>query len=153
VILRIVLATVLTAALLSVATPAMSAAGADRADSTIERQLATLADELETMVETDDPTRGPGARHVSELRVPARTLTSAGVSHVRFDSHEGVGLATWQTGDGGTGSARLAGVPIRAVDGSLTLRETGTHKLVFALRSRGDRPVLTVGRLDGDGDA
>lgn len=152
-ILRIVLATVLTAALLAVATPAMSVAAADRADGAVDRQLATLADHLQTMVATDDPTVGPGARHVAAIRLPSRTLTSAGVRFLRFYSREGTALATWRVGDDGTESTRLAGVPIRAGGGGLTLRESGPHELLFALRSQGGHPVLTVRRLGGETDA
>lgn len=154
-IFRVVLAVVLTAALLAVATPAMADAGASRADSTMDRRLETLSTDLGTMVETDDPTAGRGARHVVELRVPGRSLTSAAVTRLRFASREGVGVASWRVGDGAeTGSKRLAGVPIRGADsGALTLREPGTHRLVFELRSRAGEPVLTVRRLGGESDA
>jgi hypothetical protein len=155
VIFRVVLAVVLTTALLSVATPAMAEAGANRADSTMDRQLGELSAELGTMVETDDPTAGRGARQIVELRLPARSLTSAAVTRLRFQSHEGVALASWRVGDGAkTSSTRLAGVPVRAVDGGpVTLREPGTHRLVFELRARAGEPVLTVGRLGGGTDA
>jgi len=153
VILRVVLAVVLTGALVAAATPAISVAAADRADNSVDRQLTALAADLETMVETDDPSTGPGARAVVELRLPERTLTSAGVDHLSFHSREGVGVATWRVGDAGTRSTRLAGVPVRAAGGDLTLRESGTHRLVFGLRSRANGTVLTVRRLGGGTDA
>ena len=153
-ILRVVLAVVLTTALLAIAAPAMADAGASRADSAMHRQLGALADDLGTMVETDDPTVGRGARHVAELRLPDRSLTSAAVTRVHFSSREGVALASWRVGDGTTGHTRLAGVPVRAVGGgALTLREPGPHRLVFRLRSRAEEPVLTVKRLGGESDA
>jgi len=153
VILRIVLAIALTTALLAVALPAMSVAAADRTDSAIDRQMAALGESLGTMTATDDPTVGPGARHVAEIRLPARTLTSAGVNRLRLYTRESVALASWRVGDGGTNSARLAGLPLRADGGELTLREAGVHRLVFGLRSRAEGPVLTVRRLGGRADA
>lgn len=153
-IVRVVLAVTLTTALLAVATPAMSAAGADRADSTMDRQLSALADDLGALVETNDPTVGPGASHVVALRLPDRSLTSVAVTQLRFHSREGVGLASWRVGDDATSHTRLAGVPIRAVDGgALTVREPGNHRLVFELRLRAGEPVLTVARLGGERDA
>lgn len=152
-ILRVVLGVVLTAAMVAAAAPAMSVGSADAADSTVQRQLDALSGDLETMVDTDDPTGGPGARHVAEIRLPARTLTSAGVARLRFSTRGDVGVATWRVGDDRTGRTRLAGVPIRADGGHLTLRESGTHRLAFGLRARSNGPVLTVRRLGGERDA
>ena len=153
-IVRVVLAVMLTAALLAVATPAMADAGATRADSAMDRQLTALSADLGTMVETDDPTAGPGARHVAELRLPGRSLTSAAVTELRFVTREGVALAAWRVGDDARSHARLAGVPVRTVgSGPLTIRESGSHRLVFELRSESGEPVLTVKRLGGERDA
>ena len=153
-ILRVVLAVVLTATLLAAALPAMAAAGANRADSSMHRQLGVLSEDLETMVETDDPTVGRGARHVARLRLPDRSLTSAAVTHLRFASREGVAVASWRVGDSATSRTRLASVPVRGAGGEpVTLREPGTHRLVFELRSRAGKLVLTVKRLGGETDA
>ena len=153
-ILRVVLAVVLTATLLAVATPAMADAGADRADSSMERQLSSLESELGTMVETDDPTAGRGARHVAELRLPARSLTSAAVTRLRFVTRGGATVAAWRVGDDATSHTRLAGVPIGGTGGGeLTLRGPGTYRLAFELRSQAGETVLTVERLGGERDA
>lgn len=153
-ILRVVLAVVLTATLLAVATPAMADAGADRADSSMERQLSSLESELGTMVETDDPTAGRGARHVAELRLPDQSLTSAAVTRLRFVARGGATVASWRVGDDATSHTRLAGAPVRGAGGeSMTLRKPGTYRLVFELRTRGGETVLTVARLDGERDA
>lgn len=149
-ILRLVVGVVLTAALLAVASPMLAIGAADAADSSVERQFQALEERLETMVETNDPTAGPGARHVTELTLPERSLTSAGVSRLRFHSRAGVGLATWRVGDGHTSSTRLAPVPIRSDGGAFVLREPGPHRLVFELRNQEGETVLTVHRL-GDG--
>lgn len=146
-ILRIVIGVALTAALVSVTAPALSTAQADSADATIDRQLRALSDRLETMVATDDPTTGPGARRIAEIRLPEATQTSEAITELRFHSREGVGVATWQVDDAGSDSTRLVGVPIRPVDGELTLSEPGVHRLAFELRLRGGDSVVTVRRL------
>lgn len=153
-ILRLVVGVVLTAALLSVATPMVSVGAADAADRSVERQLDALGDRLSTLVDTNDPTRGPGARHVTELRLPERSLTSAGVTRLRLYSRSGVGVATWRVGEARTASTRLSSVPLRAEGGGFALREPGPHRLVFELRIQDGETVLTVQRLSGGtGDA
>lgn len=152
-ILRVVLGAVLTAALLGVTAPALSAAQADATDAAVERRLTTLAERLQTMVATDDATPDRGARRIAEVRLPERTLTSAGVGSLRFHSREGVGVASWRAGDASAASSRLVGVPIRPATGSLTLREPGVHRLAFGLRTRDGRTVVTVRRLAGAADS
>lgn len=153
-IVRLVVAVVLTAALFAVAMPAVSTARADAADSRVDRQLTALGERLQTLVATNDPTAGPGARHVTELTLPARTFTSAAVTRLTLAGNDGVGTASWRVGDASADSTRLVGVPIRTADGgTLTLREPGTHRLVFSLRLRSDRTVVAVSRLGGATDA
>jgi len=149
VIVRLVVGVVLTASLAAVAAPAMSAASADAADSSVERQVTGLGDRLERLVATNDPTRGPGARHVTALQLPERSVTSAGVERLRFGNRGSVAIASWQVGGSRTGAARLVGVPLRTPDGDLTLREAGTHRLAFGLEAGHGGPVLTVHRLGG----
>lgn len=146
-IFRIVIGAALTAALVAVTAPALSTAQADSADSEIARQLRTLSDRLETMVATDDPTTGPGARRIAEIRLPAATQTTKRVSQLRLHSHEGVGVATWQVHGAGSDSTRLVGVPLRPSGGEITLREPGVHRLAFEFRLRDGDPVVTVQRL------
>lgn len=148
-IVRLVIGVVLTATLLAVATPILSVGAADAADSSVERQLDALGDRLATLVDTNDATRGPGARHVTELTLPERSLTSAGVDRLRLYSRSGLGLATWRIRGDRTASTRLSSVPLRPAGGELTLREPGPHRLVFGLRTRGGETVLTVRRLGG----
>jgi hypothetical protein len=153
VILRVVLAVVLTTALLAVAAPAVADAGASRADRAVARQVGALSEALETMVETDDPTAGRGARHVTSVRLPDRSLTSAAITRLRVHSRDDVALASWHVGARHS-SKRLAPVPVRAAGGgTLTLREPGIHRLAFELRLRAGAVVLTVNRLGGETDA
>lgn len=150
-ILRLVVGVVLTAAILAVATPMLSVGATDSADSSVTRQVDALSDRLETMVDTNDPTRGPGARHVTELHLPKRSLASAGIATVRIHSRSGVGLATWRVDNEQSTSRRLTSVPIQASGDGLVLRESGVHHLVFGLRSQEGKTVLRVRRLGSEG--
>lgn len=139
-----------TAALIGAAGPAMSIAGADAAEGSIDRQLTALGDRLDRLVTTNDPTVGPGARYVTTLRVPSERQTSAGIDVVAFRTQSGVGLASWRVRDGSTHHTRLVGVPIRAGEGNMTLSGSGRHRLVFALRSESGAPVIRVRRVGGE---
>ncbi|MEF8829222.1 MAG: hypothetical protein V5A49_09310, partial [Haloarcula sp.] len=89
-IYRLVLAVAVMTALFGATAPALSTARADAATSSMERQLEELAAELETLVEADDATSDGDAQRVVEIRLPARTYTSAGVDHLRFTERDGV---------------------------------------------------------------
>ncbi|WP_135302167.1 DUF7311 family protein [Haloarcula amylovorans] len=145
-IVRLFVGVALTAALLSISAPALSTAQADAADATAERQLSALAERLRTMVATDSPTRESDARRIVTVRLPERSLTSAGVTELRFHTRQGVGVASWRVRDA-MHTKRLVSVPIRPVGGSLTLREPGPHRLSFALERQDGRTVVTVRRM------
>ncbi|WP_254280076.1 DUF7311 family protein [Haloarcula marina] len=154
-IVRLVVGTVLAATLLGVAAQPLSTARADAADAAVDRQVTALGERLQSMVATDDPTRGRGARRVAEIRLPARTWTSAAVRRLRFHTREGVGVASWRVGGATNRTKRLVGVQIRPVGEALTLRESGTHRLAFGYRRQSGAPVVTVrhvGRQRGDGE-
>ncbi|MFC6862127.1 hypothetical protein ACFQGE_01480 [Halomicroarcula sp. GCM10025817] len=146
---RLVLAAVVTGALLAVSTPAISAAGVERTDATLERQLGALSDRLEHLVAADDPGQGASARVVATLRLPGRSLTSAGVERVTFRERGGGGVVTWQVGAGHRGRHLLVDAPLRPVGGALTLAAAGTHRLAFELAGHDGAPVVTVRRLTG----
>lgn len=134
-------------ALVAATSPALSAARADAATGTMERQLDALAARLESLVATDDPTPSGDARRVAVLRVPARSYTSAGVDWLRFHARAGIGVATWRV-ENRTVSRRVAPVPIRPSSASIRrLRDPGPHRLVFALTRADGRRLLTVARL------
>jgi hypothetical protein len=137
-----------TVALVGVAHPAMSTARVDAAESSIDRQLTALGDRLEKLVRTNDPTVGPGARHVTTIQLPRESQTSSGVGFLRFRTRSGVGIASWRVGNAGTQRTRLVGTPIRTTARNLTLESPGEHRLVFALRIESGQPVLRVRKLE-----
>lgn len=151
-IYRLVLAVAVTTALIGATTPALSTARADAADGTMERQLDELAAELETLIDTDDATPAGDAQRVVEIRLPARTHTSAGVDHLRFRERAGVGVATWRV-KSRERTERLVDIPIRPPAPAGRLEEPGPHRLVFVLTRSGGRRVLTVHRFKSEAAA
>ena len=139
-------------ALLGVTAPALSTARADAATSDMTRQLTDVAAELEALVAADDATPNGDARRVVDIRLPARTYTSAGVSSLQFRERAGVGVATWQV-ESRAQTERLVDVPIRPTAPARTVTEPGTHRLVFALTRADGRRVLTVHRFKPDAAA
>jgi hypothetical protein len=152
VIYRLVLAVAVTTALAGATAPALSAARADAADGTIERQLDELAAELTALVETDDATTAGDAQRVVEIRLPQRTYTSARVDHLRFRGRAGVGVAAWEI-ESRERTEPLVDIPIRPTASTDRLDEPGTHRLAFVLtRSEGQR-VLMVRRFKSEAAA
>jgi hypothetical protein len=147
VIVRIVLAAVTTTALLAASSPALSAARADRADATVERQLSTLSERLSSLAAHNDATPAGAARQVVTLRLPERTVTTAAVDRLTVQTANGSCIATWTVGDRRRGREPLVDVPVRPTDGALVLREPGTHRLAFTLTTSGGDPAVVVDRL------
>ncbi|WP_424000028.1 DUF7311 family protein [Haloarcula salina] len=145
-ILRVVLSVAVLTGLIATTAPALSAARADAATGTMERQLDELATRLNALAVADDPTPSGDARRVAVVRVPGRSYTSAGVDWLRFHGRAGDGVATWRV-ENRTVSRRVAPVPIRPSRGARRFREPGSHRLVFALTRTDGRRVLTVARL------
>lgn len=126
-------------ALVGATAPALSTARTDVASGAMERQLDELEAELTALLETDDATANGDARRAVEIRLPPRTYTNAGVSHLQFAEQAGVGVATW-TVESRRQTERLVGIPIRTTASTDRIEEPGTHRLVFVLtRSDGQR--------------
>lgn len=151
-IVRLVLATVVTSGLLAASAPALSAASVERADAAVERQVRELATRLTTFVATNDPTEAGSAQIVATLRLPARSLTAAKVERVSFAERGGTGVVTWQVGADHQASRVLVERPLRPEDGALALESPGTHRLVFRLHRDAGRTVVTVDRAGGSAD-
>jgi len=152
VIYRLVLAVAVMTALVGATAPALSTARADAASGAMERQLDELRAELTTLLETDDATANGDARRAVEIRLPPRTYTNAGVSHLRFAERAGVGVATW-TVESRRQTERLVGIPIRTTASTDRIEEPGTHRLVFALTRSGGQRMLWVHRFKSEAAA
>ncbi|MDQ2073103.1 hypothetical protein RBH20_11220 [Haloarcula sp. H-GB4] len=151
-IYRLVLAVAVMTALVGATAPALSTARADATSGTMERQLNELGAELTTLVETDDATVNGDARRAVEIRLPQRTYTNAGVSHLQFAERAGVGVATW-TVESRKQTERLVGIPIRPTAGTDRLEEPGTHRLVFVLARSDDQRILRFHRFKSEAAA
>lgn len=146
-IVRVVLAAVTATALMAASSPAASTARADRADAAMQRQVSAIAESLQSLVTRDDATPAGDARRVVTLRVPERTVTTAGVDRLTIRTADGGGVATWTVANRGQKREPLVDVPVRPADGALGLRDPGVHKLVFTLTTVDGRRVVSVRRL------
>lgn len=158
--LRVVLAVVLAAALLSVTLPAVETASRDTANARLaagaERVTAAAAD----LHEREDVVRdGPGARRVVTVLVPAESWWSARVDYVAVggrptaDGADRTAVA-WRVRGSSERTRRVPGVRVvgdgAAADGSapLVLESPGRHRLVLELTVRDGRRTVVVRRLD-----
>ncbi|MBO4246856.1 ABC transporter [Halomicrobium sp. IBSBa] len=149
-IYRVVLAVVLATALVAATLGPIDDARRQRASATVSDQASDLERAADTLLETDDPIAGPGARRVVTLRVPPRTWTSGGVERVslRPSTDQTPARLSWLLTGGQPRTRQLLGVPLRTADGSpVVLRRSGPHRLVISLDGRPGVPVLTVRRL------
>ncbi|MFC6975574.1 hypothetical protein ACFQL1_14415 [Halomicroarcula sp. GCM10025709] len=152
-IVRLVLAVVVTAALIGASMPGVRTVRADHADATVARQLETLSTRLQAMVERDDPTVGPGAQLRADVRLPRRSFTRSRITALSFLSDGDTTVATWRVSDGGRTRRLLVDFPLRTAGTEFTLRAAGTHRLVFGYRHHNGSRVVTVRRFKSDAAA
>ncbi|WP_324756755.1 DUF7311 family protein [Haloarcula sp. GH36] len=152
-IVRLVLAVVIAAALIGASMPGIRTVRADHADATVARQLDTLSTRLQAMVERDDPAVGPGAQLRVDVRLPHRSFTRSRIRSLSITTDSNTTVATWSVGDRGQTRRRLVGLPLRTTGTDLTLRDPGTHRLVFGYRLDDGRMVVTVRRFKSDAAA
>ncbi|ACV49163.1 MULTISPECIES: DUF7311 family protein [Halomicrobium] len=149
-IYRVVLAVVLATALVAATLGPIDDARRQRTSAMVSDQASEIERVADTLLETDDPLDGPGARRVVTLRVPTRTWTSGGVERVslRPPTDQAPARLSWLLTDGQPRTRQLPGVPLRTPDGGpVVLRRGGRHRLVLSLDGRPGAPVLTVRRL------
>ena len=125
-VVRVLVSVLLAAALLGYALPAVEEAHTSRADILAREELGTLGDVTEQFVTANDAASPgvAGASRVVEVRVPRGTTLAVGVGP-RDES-----LAWTRSGRAGWVGRVETDV---AFDGSLRLREAGTHRLALAL--------------------
>jgi|AntDeeMinimDraft_5_1070356.scaffolds.fasta_scaffold00513_27 hypothetical protein len=153
--IRVVLAVVLTTALLGASLPAIDEARRDHTETTVGTELRAIERVATDLLNTDDPTED-GARRVIEIRLPARSWSDAGVDAVTIgQSRAGNGgRLTWTTTGGRQRVRRLPDVPLRTGDGTpLTLEAAGRHRLVLSLDGNRTAPVVTVRTFTNDDGA
>lgn len=158
--LRVVLAVVLGAALLSVSLAALGTASHDAANARLaadaERVTAAAADlrERAAPVASGDP----GARRVVTVRVPAESWWSARVRYLAVGGSPDGGRSgtavAWRVAGSSRRTRTVRGVGVVGADGDdatpgrLVLREPGRHRLALDLVSRDGRRTVVVRPLD-----
>lgn len=151
--IRVVLAVVLTTALLGVSLPAIDDARRDHSETTVRTELQRVERAATDLLDTDDPT-ADGARRVVTVHLPTRSWTDAGVDGVTISpSRTGSGGRFTWTVEGGTRTVRrLPDVPIRTNShgAPLTLNASGRHRLVLSLDGERGDPVVTVRTFTSD---
>lgn len=144
--IRVVAAVVLAAALVAASLPAVGDARADRTAARLDSATVRIQDAARSLLATDEAVVGErGARRVVTVRLPARSLTSAGVTAFDLDCRRRCTVTARLAG--GTVHRRTLGdLPLRTRPGGLRLGRPGVHHLVLELRLVGGRAVVVVRR-------
>lgn len=153
--IRVVVAVVLTTALLGVSFPAIDDARRDHSETAVRAELDAVERAATDLLATDDPA-ADGARRIVVLQLPTRSWTDAGTEEVTIGAarNGSGGRVTWLVDDDSTRRVRyLPDVPIRTDTDAraLTLTESGRHRLVLALEGDATDPVVTVRTFTSDG--
>lgn len=163
-IVRTILAVILAAVLVGASLPAIESASRDRTATAVEREVDAVLERATSLVETDDATRGPGARRIVTVHLPAADRTSAEVDSLAFEpsvddsvrSHETNASAVSWAVAGGTHNRRVVErIDIETRDGDpMVLSDPGRHRLVLSLRGSNAAPrvLFTQYRTRGGHD-
>ncbi|MFC6836509.1 DUF7311 family protein [Halomarina ordinaria] len=135
--LRVVLAVLLTVALVGVSLPAIDRAGVAASDAALDRRADGLATAAENVCLDSAPVAPgtPGARRSVPVTLPERSLARAGVERVRIDA----GGVHWRV-RGAPPDDRRFDVPVVVDADPLVLRGAGTHRLSLTCERRPDHP-------------
>lgn len=153
--IRVVLAVVLTTALLGVSLPAIDDARRGHTETTVGTELREIERAATGLLDTDDPAED-GARRVVTVHLPARSWSDAGVDAVTIgQSRAGSGGRFTWSAEGGTRLVRrLPEIPLRTDGGdAVTLDAPGRHRLVLSLDGTRTDPVVTVRTFTSDDGA
>ena len=153
--IRAVLAVALAAALLGASLPAVDDARRDHTEQALGVELQRVERAAASLLRSDDPVTGAGARRVVSVSLPAESWTDAGVERVRVSGgrNGSTGVITWTVRTGRHGVRRLPDVPLRTPDGeALKLESAGMYRLVLSLERERDATVVRVRRfMNGEG--
>ncbi len=150
--IRLVLAVVLTLALVGLSMPAVDRAGTVRTDERVGSDVATLDCAAAALLEHEElpPPGTAGPRRIVTLSLPSPSFTWAPVDYVvvgdAFDSGTDEGRVVAYRVDGGAERLVHVDAPIRTAGGDpLVLRGSGEYDLVLTLeRDASDDPVVVV---------
>ncbi len=152
--IRVVLAAVLLVAVAGVGTAAIETGRHDRTATRLDAGVERVERAARLLVDRADPTAAgvPGARRTVTVRLPARSLSSAGVAS--FALRGDADTVTYRVRGGRTRRHALP-VDLRTLGGPVKLRTAGRHRLRLGLvgpptvvrvsRVAGSRPSVEVG--------
>jgi hypothetical protein len=145
--LRVVLAVVLSAALLGLALPVADSARVAHANSQVHTELDHLDTAAAELRATSDPTepRIEGAHVERTVLLPGPAWGKATIAWLEIPpraDHSGV---RWRVAGGTTQRFQLS-VPLVAPPDGLTIRESGRHRLRLELQRRETGVVVVVSR-------
>lgn len=150
--IRVLLAAVLSVAVLGASLPAVADARADRTATALDADADRLAAAGTALAYDSDPTRDPSvapARAVT-FSLPTPTWTSAGAEFVAAGGVPGGSgnrsVVTYRVGDRETTRRLSLPVPLRTPDGPVVLRGRGDRSVTLSLRATPDGPVVAVSR-------
>lgn len=164
--IRVVVAVVLTVAILAASLPAIDTARERRSASHVTAQLDRLDTSAAALVDGSDvtPVGAPNARRTVTLRLPERSLTAVPVVYVRIGqlgaidrresgatrpSHGRANFVTSKLRGRAPTRLVLDGADLRTPDGPIVLRGVGRHRLTLTLAERDSRVVVLVRRSGG----
>lgn len=140
-VVRVVLATVLAAALLAASLPAVESVRTDRTTAAMERTIDQV-ERAGSRLLTDEAADA-GARRVVTVSLPARSFTAAGVDQFTVRCSRECTI-DYRVAGGDLQSRRLPSVPLATPDGPVTFSTVGTHRLALGLRRQNGSRVVTV---------
>lgn len=147
--LRAVVTVMLAVAVLAASLPLVTAVRVERADAAVNRELTAVSATVADLLARDDAVSGPGARRVVTIRLPERSMGSAGVVRVVLGAGPREDLLAWRIRGGDRRHLRAPG-PVTHRGHPLELRRAGRHRLVFGLVPDGAGRTVTVRRFKAE---
>lgn len=139
--IRAVLATVIAAALLAAALPAVDSVRADRTNAAMERSVDRIERAGTGLLASD--AADAGARRIVTVSLPARSLAAAGVVRFVVSCSPDCGVR-YRFADGHSRHHRVRSVPLATPDGPVRFSRPGSHQLVLGLSRENGSRVVTV---------
>lgn len=144
--IRVVLAVVLTVALVGLSMPAIERGGAVAAEETVRSEMAAIDRAATSLLETDDvpPDGQPGPRRYVTVTLPSESVTSATVASVSIERRDDASVARYRVAGRAERLVHLEAPIVCACDGALVLEGTGERRLRLTLERTGDGDRIVV---------
>lgn len=149
--LRAVLAVLVVLAIVGVSQPVISQGRQDHAATLFADEVGEFIETAEDLRKRDEAIRGPGARRIATVELPASDRFSAGAVYVEIRPGE-PGTVEWAVEDGPTERRSLAGLDAETPNGDpVRLEAEGEHRLELRLTGPRTDPTVIVERFTPPG--